>query len=60
MRNKGEKTSLKPLYSKLVMAQSITTGTSRSAVIAESVKKYFDSMPAQQRDSLLKINKKQE
>lgn len=56
----SQKTNLKPLYHKLVEAQSKATGTSKSSVIAEGVKKYFDSMTVQQKDNLLNSIKKRE
>jgi hypothetical protein len=53
----GEKTYLPPLYSKLVAAQSKYTGMSKSAVIADSVRKCFDAMPVQEREKLLDIGR---
>ena len=53
----GEKTYLSPLYSKLVAAQSKYTGMSKSAVIADSVRKAFDAMPTNEREKLLEIGR---
>ena len=56
-QERGEKTYLPPLYSKLVAAQSKYTGMSKSAVIADSVRKCFDAMPANEKEKLLEIGR---
>lgn len=57
VKETGEKTYLPPLYTKLVAARAEYTGMSKSAVIADAVKKYFDSIPLADRENLLKISK---
>lgn len=52
----GNKTHLPPLYQKLVAAKAEYTGMSKSAVIADAVKKSFDSISPAERESLLKIS----
>ena len=57
VKETGEKTYLPPLYAKLVAARSQYTGMSKSAVIADAVKKCFDNIPLADREHLLKISK---
>jgi hypothetical protein len=50
------KTHLPPLYAKLVAAKAEYTGQSKSSIIADAVKKSFDSISPAERESLLKIS----
>jgi hypothetical protein len=56
-QERGEKVYLPPLYHRLVEAEKNYTGDSKSGIIAAAVKRYYDSMPLDQKNNLLNRNR---